>query len=98
MLFSVAQFYVISVYQESLHEKSHKRKEEEKVIDIYNVETKTLIQEAHTTIGQTMSLREESHITDAPNKIVTRGSTYSNIHIKEEEKVILTLTQWKPKY
>ena len=54
MLFSVAQFYVISVYQESLHEKSHKRKEEEKVIDIYNVETKTLIQEAHTTIGQTM--------------------------------------------
>ena len=75
-----------------------KDKEEKSNIDNAVAETKTLIQEAHTTIGQTMSLREESHITDAPNKIVTRGSTYSNIHIKEEEKVILTLTQWKPKY
>ena len=26
------------------------------------METKTLIQEVHSTIGQTMSLREEAHI------------------------------------
>ena len=31
---------------------------------INDVETKTLIQEAHTTIGRTMLLREEVHITD----------------------------------
>ena len=42
--------------------KNHIKKEEEKVIDVDGMETKTLIHEAHTTIGRKMSLREEAHI------------------------------------
>ena len=47
-----------------MHGKSHtsKAKKKKSNIDVDDVDTKTLIQEAHTTIGQTVSLREEAHI------------------------------------
>ena len=63
------------------------------------MEIKTLIQEAHTTIGQTMSLRKKAHI----QRMRQTRSLREKAHIatyakrKEEEKVISTLTMWKPK-
>ena len=98
MFFPGAQCNLVLVPRK-LAWKITKRKEEEKVIDVDNVETKTLIQEAHTTIGRTMSLRKKARI----QRMRQTRSLREEAHIahthkrKEEEKVISTLTMWKPK-
>ena len=45
-----------------LREKCMEIQEKKTNIDVDDVDTKTLIKEAHTTIGKTISLREEAHI------------------------------------
>ena len=56
------------------------KKKEEKVIDNQNVNTRSTYENGTHNVFK----KGSTYTTDAPNKIIKRGSTYSNIRIKKK--------------